>query len=300
MNFEKAKQFIYRNARPLDMARWKYLFEGGSKEDVLNALYAYQNADGGFAHALEADCWNPESSPIQTWAATRIIHEMKLEDSSQPVIQGILHYLTSGKDFDGHTWWNTIPSNDAHPHAPWWTYTPVQELPYNPSASLIGFILKFADEQSALYASASELLKEAYTYFETQYTGDSVSTLSCFVELYEYLKETNDKNYLDMEAFKTLLNSHIKQIITRDTSIWEHEYVCKPSQFIHSKQSDFYENNRDICTYEYEFIKRTQNDDGTWNITWSWDDYDVQWQISKNWWKSDWIINNMNFLKAFK
>ena len=44
MNYELARN-CYRNARPLDMARWKYMLENGSKEDVLNALIAYQNED---------------------------------------------------------------------------------------------------------------------------------------------------------------------------------------------------------------------------------------------------------------
>ena len=73
MVFRRAEQFIYRNARPLDLARWQYLFENGNRENVLRALSMYQNDDGGFGHALEADCWNPESSPMQTWAATEIL-----------------------------------------------------------------------------------------------------------------------------------------------------------------------------------------------------------------------------------
>lgn len=36
--FEKAKTFIYRNARPLDLARFQYHFENGSKENVLHVL----------------------------------------------------------------------------------------------------------------------------------------------------------------------------------------------------------------------------------------------------------------------
>lgn len=72
MNYTQAKNFILKNARPLDLARWKYLFAGGSQEDVLTALAAYQNDAGGFGHALEPDCWNPYSSLIQTWVATEI------------------------------------------------------------------------------------------------------------------------------------------------------------------------------------------------------------------------------------
>ena len=35
MLFEKARTYIYRTARPLCLALWKYHFENGSKEDVL-------------------------------------------------------------------------------------------------------------------------------------------------------------------------------------------------------------------------------------------------------------------------
>ena len=88
MNYELARNFVYRNARPLDMARWKYMFENGSKEDVLNALIAYQNEDGGFGHGLEPDYWNPDSSPIQTEVATEIIKEINLMDKNHPLYKG--------------------------------------------------------------------------------------------------------------------------------------------------------------------------------------------------------------------
>ena len=61
--FAKARLFIYRNARALDLARWRFHFEDADKSEVLAALSAYQNKDGGFGWALEADAWNPNSSP---------------------------------------------------------------------------------------------------------------------------------------------------------------------------------------------------------------------------------------------
>jgi hypothetical protein len=75
--YQNARAFIYRNARPLDFARWQYHFEGGGKDAVLTALSAYQNEDGGFGHALEPDSWNPNSVPLQTWTATEILREIK-------------------------------------------------------------------------------------------------------------------------------------------------------------------------------------------------------------------------------
>ena len=44
---EKAREFIYRNARPLELAQWQYHFENGSKENVYtqeyNDLQTFQN-----------------------------------------------------------------------------------------------------------------------------------------------------------------------------------------------------------------------------------------------------------------
>lgn len=297
MNFNAARNFVYRNARPLDIARWKYLFENGSKDEVITALLSYQNEDGGFAHALEPDCWNPNSAPIQTWIATELIEEIGLEDKNHPLIQGILRYLSSQVDFDGHSWYNTIATNDDYPHAEWWIYQPVQSLPYNPTASLIGFILKFANSGESLYDLSAKLAKEAYQYFRQVCPTDSMSTATCFVRLYEYLKEASIYDLIDMDEFNTLLHHQIKHMITNDTERWKTEYVCKPSQFITSKKSDFYFSNQEICDFECKFITDTQNEDGTWNINWAWTGYPREWHISENWWKSDWIIKNIRFYK---
>ena len=169
--YTAAKKFILKNSRPLDMARWNYLFEDGSKEDVIKVLKTYQNDDGGFANALEPDCWNINSTPLQTWVATQIIKEINLDDKNHPIIKGILDYLSSKDEFDGHRWHglNTVVTNDNYPHAPWWSYKQKQELTYNPTASLIGFILKYAEKDTAIYRSACELSKEAYNYIKKNF-----------------------------------------------------------------------------------------------------------------------------------
>ncbi|MGN0675876.1 MAG: hypothetical protein ACI4KG_08980, partial [Oscillospiraceae bacterium] len=120
--FENSRQFVYRNARPLDLARWQYHFENGSKESVLHALSFYQNGDGGFGHGLEPDFLNPNSTPMATWTATEILSEIQLNDKNHPIVAGILHYLESGADFDTehNQWMNTVPTNNDYPHAVWW------------------------------------------------------------------------------------------------------------------------------------------------------------------------------------
>ena len=300
MDVERAREFIYRNARPLDLARWQYLFDNGSREEVLKILATYQNEDGGFGHGLEPDCWNPNSSPIQTWVATEIIREVNLDEPDHPIIQGILRYLESTDDFDGHMWMNTVLSNDDYPHAPWWNYSPSQEPTYNPTACFIGFIIKYAKQESELYMMAMRLAKEAYAFLKANAPLESMHTVSCFVELFEYLQECSWDGDIDMNEFKEVLQKQIQHILTQDTSVWSTEYVCKPSLFINSQKSVFYRKNKDICDFECEFISKSQETDGTWNITWEWGDYPEQWYISKNWWKSDMIIKNVKFYKAMQ
>ena len=60
--FIRLRKLVYRNARPLDFTKWKYLFENGSCEDFLSVLSSYQNEDGGFGYNIECNNWNPNSS----------------------------------------------------------------------------------------------------------------------------------------------------------------------------------------------------------------------------------------------
>lgn len=46
--YARSKKFLLMNSRPLDIERWNYLFENGSKEDVINILKTYQNTDGSW------------------------------------------------------------------------------------------------------------------------------------------------------------------------------------------------------------------------------------------------------------
>lgn len=142
--------------------------------------------------------------------------------------------------------------------------------------------MKYAVPNEILHILAVKLVKEVYEYFQQVCPTNSMSTATCFVRLYEYLKETYECNLLNMEEFKTLLQLQIKDMIEYDTEKWKTDYVCKPSQFITSKKSNFYLMNQEICDFECAFITDTQNDDGTWNINWTWRDYPEEWHISKN------------------
>jgi len=297
---QKARTFLYRNARPLDIARWQYHFEGGSRAAVLTALSAYQNEDGGFGHALEPDAWNPNSSPVQTWAATEILREIGWTDRTHPLVSGILRYLASGQDFDGHVWACTIGSNNDYPHAPWWHSESESACnsDYNPTACLAGFILRFAEKDSDLYRLGCRAAKEAFAAFAARGLLDDMHTAACYIRLWEYGKEAGAAELLDAAAMEQKLRGQVKHGITQNTAEWANGYVCRPSQFFASRSSVFYADNKAIADYECTHIRETQLADGSWDIPWSWSAYDAEWAISKNWWKGSGVVLNLLYLKG--
>lgn len=304
--YEKARRFVYRNARPLELARWKYHFESGSRQDVIDVLSAYQNEDGGFGHGLEEDNMNPDSIPMQAWRAAVALREIKGLHKSEPIIVKLLDYLEHTSEFDGEKWSYVTDSNNDWPHAPWWTYPHAPWYQgtesemfcrrYNPTASLAGFILRYAEADSAFWNKALVIAGEAVESLFRIEDPQDMHVLACFVQLYEDIREAGLSDRFDTERLAALLQELVAGTITQDTSKWETDYICKPSQFFFDKESLFYERNRDAALYECEFIRKTQMPDGGYAVAWSWDAYPEAWAVSKNWWRAEITVNNMIYL----
>ena len=296
--FEKARQFIYRNARPLELARWEFLFENGSKDKVLHVLSFYQNDDGGFGHGIEADFLNPNSSPVGTWAAAEILNEIGLTDKTHPIVRGILRYLESGADFDERScqWLNTVPANNDHPHAVWWEYNDNSELKYNPTASLAAFILKFAESDSSLYNKACVIAKQAVEWFVKSVPFEEQHITACFVTLYNAV-DTYCQDLVDIKSFREKLCENVKHCICQDKEKWAAEYVTKPTDFMITPDSIFYADNKELA--ECDFIVNSQLYDGGFNVTWQWwTDY-KEYYVSANRWQSVFVLKNMCYLNAY-
>ncbi len=300
LDVNKIRNWMYRNARPLDLAKWQYHFEGGSQSAVLNMLKIYQNDDGGFAHALEPDCWNPISSPLQTWTATEILYEISCDSSE--VIDGILRYLDSGLSFENNRWLNTIASNNDYPRAPWWQHREDEDynLEFNPSAALAGFCLKYADSDTPLFEKAKVIVIEAVEFILASDKLVEMHELACFTRLYDYLVESKLDDIVDNDAFKNKLIDQVDESLERDSSKWPNNYVCKPSQLFMTKDSIGYKGNEAVVDIELKFINETRNSDGIWDIPWAWTDYDKEFAISEIWWQSYVCIKNMLVLRNFE
>jgi len=298
--FQRARQFIYRNARSIDLLRWQYHFEGGSEEAVIAALAAYQNEDGGFGYGLEADCWNPASSPIQTWAATEILREIHFDDASHPLIRGILQYLASGLCFDDQhqQWMNTVPDNNKHPHAIWWTYQEGKgQFRYNPTACLAGFFLKYGSKDDPFYECALRIASEAYRFWKSSMPYTEQHITSCFIRLYEYCMGAGIE-IAQMDEFRKTLITQVHTELEQAKDKWKTDYVCMPSSFIEGRDSMFFGDHVELIDRECRFIEETQLDDGSFSVPWKWWTEYSEFEIARNWWKADLCIRKMRFLRA--
>ncbi len=289
--YKRARGFIYRNSRPLTLALWQYHFEGGTKAEVIRILSYYQNIDGGFAYGLEADSFNPNSSPIQTWCALGILQSLGDIDVQSPMVNSVLYYLENSPSFDGDFWIPVVPSNNCYPHAPWWHYNENYAPNYNPTASLAGFYVAYGDKDSKFYSKALKIAKTAIKHFLALENVEN-HLLNCIIELYNYVK-----GIIELPAnFESQLNYHITKNIEHDVSLWGN-YVAKPSMYL--KNNQFYKGNEDIVKKECDYIIASQLESGAWNTTWYWDNYPEYFEISKLYWQGEITLINILFLKNF-
>ena len=298
-DFQEIKLWMYRNARPIDLARWQYHFENGSKEAVLLALSAYQNSDYGFGRALEADNWNPNSSPYTTGIAITILDEIETSDALRPLINEILNYLENCVYYSETGWTFTIPSNSDFPHAPWWTYSEQnnEDNGFHATAGLVGFILRFADHASELYEKALILGDKMMDKIRSSESLE-MHEIGNYCTFLRDVKQAKLIDRYDCYLLSERLKKMVDDAIERDTTKWP-KYSMRPSMYISSPTSAFYKGNEEVVEKELEFILESRNDEGVWDIQWKWEDYLNEFAVAENWWKAHWVIHNLLLLRVF-
>lgn len=302
-DYQEIRLWVYRNARQIELALWQYYFEKGSKEAVLSALSFYQNEDGGFGNALEADNWNPNSSLYTTLSAINILKDIKFSDIQHPIFKGIFKFLESNTYCSENGWYFNIPSNNDYAHAPWWTYdmeaNAIESI--GVTAEIAGFVLKYANKNSELYKKAMNYSDILINKLNTsEHYGDM--GIGGYCALLESIEQVNLTDHFNLSLLKEKLTKLVHDSIERDTSKWVN-YTVRPSEYISSPESSFYKGNEDIVSTELDYIIEARPKNGVWGITWSWfennDKYPKEFAISENWWKANRAIHKINLLRSF-
>lgn len=300
---QKARTFVYRNARPLELARWQFLFEGGSADAVLRALAVYQNEDGGFGNALEADSWNPDSAPYQAVVAIEVLTEIGCFDPAEPVVARLLDYLASGKDFTGEYWYGAIPSNNEHPHAPWWAwhddpagYDDAElDLSFGTPA-LAAYFLAVASPDHPFCATAQAVAsRSTEAFLAGQVTEENALTIAA--QALHVAKAGGVSDFFGGEAaWRKLAELAAAAVTPEALAPSAAEYAVRPSWFVPERDEILYPALAELLARESHLITATQEDDGSWPIPWTWEGYESQWPVARNWWKGYHAINNVRCL----
>lgn len=154
----------------------------------------------------------------------------------------------------------------------------------HPTACLAGFIIRFADKDSELHRLGCRIAKKVFERYVDGAFLDDMHTVSCYIRLLEYCEEASAKEVLDRSRHKAKLCEQVRHSITQTVSKWENGLYLQAVTVFNSCDSVFYAENKDIAEYECEYMMKSQLDDGSRNIPWSWSDYPAEWGISKNWW----------------
>lgn len=297
-DFQEVQSWIYRNARPLELALWQFHFENGSKETVLSALAIYQNNDGGFGKILEPDNWNPESTPYNTNFAVSILRQTGMDDINNPIYQGLLSYLKNTQYQGQFGWFFSVPKNNSFPHAIWWQYNEEENNKHQNigiTASLSGFILRYVSADSALYNTALKYAEMLIGRLKSENSYGDMGLMG-YCSLYQDLREAGLHNKFDLcfleSKTRTLIQEHF------------HEYVWSNHQDMATvlpTPSLYYYKGKEQCVSDaLDSLIEMRPQNGVWDIPWEWYDngiYVKEFAISENWWKSYKAIEKMLFIK---
>lgn len=294
MDKNAAIKFVLENARPLELAIYKYYFENESSQAVVDELSKFQNIDGGFGHALEPDFFNPNSSPIATNDAIITLSRVNALDRDSDIVKNIVKYLESHDSFDKYKkrWLFAIDSNKDYPHAIWWEKKGDGISKFNPSISLAAFMVCYG-KRTSLY---EEIIKEGFEYLKNggDISGDDVN---CYLLAYELLTANSINDIVDLNTFKDLLCKAIENCICKDITKYGVEYVPMPSTIFTGKYMEFITPEiKSLIAAEKAILGKLQMEDGGFDITWKWHtQYPDEYEQARTWWRPRITIEKLLF-----
>jgi hypothetical protein len=292
------RTYLFRHGRYLDCARWNYHFEDGSDFDVLRALKAYQNSDGGFGHGLEPDNQNPNSTPLSSWAAVRILREIGFPDLAYSMINKLLFYLEHSPSLVDGKWRPTVDTNNDFPHAPWWTHDETKPASFYPTVELASFIIRCAKPDGVLYVLAESIVQAVVA--KTLHDDDvDFHGLSNLVYMVSDLKEAGRSDLLTSEFEERLFVRVSHEIDSVELPYQAERYGSAPKYFVMSKSSPFYAEYEARCRAYADFLEASVDYAGFWEPSRTWGKNPLPDEVRRQW-RSALIVENMLYLQGIK
>lgn len=241
---ERARNFIWHNARTLEQRWFEHAFDGGSAAAVVQAVLAYRNDDGGYGYALEPDHRGPTSQPLHALRALQMFAEVNAPDQAESILKWLGDTCPDGSVPFG------MSTSKDHPKAPWVA----------------------ADDQGGLLLTsqiAAELHRLGITHpwldRATDYCWQEIDKLS-ETHPYElrgavmFLDEVPDRARAELVAEKLRNLVPNTQGYEEDEGMAMHDYAPKPGSLARSWFDD------DAFGKGLDELQHAQQEDGGWNF----------------------------------
>lgn len=256
MNFNQAENFVWRHGRLLERRVFEYIFQGGSKNNVLTSLKAYQNDDGGFGNAIEPDLRAPDSHPLYMEFALRVLYDCKIRD--EELSQRACEYISKNADLQ-----KGIPaifsSSANYPRAEHWNNLSSTEPSFSRLTGLVGLLSWQGIEDSWLDKATEICLHD----ISSRIYDDAHTILTSFL-LLESLPQTEYIQGLYKKLSKELITSRFMRLDATST-----DYGLSPLEFAQSSDSYCRGIFSDETILDHlKVLESLQDDDGGWQIEW--------------------------------
>lgn len=290
---------MFNKARDIDVAIYNVLFNPDMPKMYLAvALSGYQNKDGGFAHALEIDNYNKDSSVYQTYEALRIVYECGFDSiSDDPTLDGIMK-KTFNYLYNRCSDWNPlVKSNDEAVCASWFKYTEdnIKRFGDAPTPAIVAYTLYLAGIKSPYYKMAMkkcEILLDNFFKKEDFNMDEYIS----YKELYNVLlKKELFKDLLD--KYKDKLMSIGKKLVEKNPNNFSNPNANLPlmifDDYIGEEEFD------DLINQNLDFIITSRAHHGLWEGGCKWMNEYPEAASAEIKWMGPVTIRNLIWLKKF-
>jgi hypothetical protein len=253
-SFAQAETFLWRNARLLDRLRFAHHFRDGSRDAVVTALTAYQNADGGFGNALEPDLRCPESQPVPVEMALHLLSEVRAANES--LAAAACDWLQTVSRPDGGVPF-VLPAVDRYPHAPWWEASPESNV--NPTAGIAGWLHE--------HAVSHPWLQPATDFCWGALEGGAELGGDTLISCIGFLAHVPDRDRARPILTRIVEGLRAGRLAELDPSATG--YVKKPLDFAPTPDSPVAAAfPSDLLARHLDALEAAQQEDGGWPLTW--------------------------------
>ncbi|MEX2204635.1 MAG: hypothetical protein WEF50_00230 [Myxococcota bacterium] len=287
-SFRRARDFLLTQARPLERALFAHEFEAGPRGAVLEALAPFQNADGGYGHALEPDVRLPASSAIATLTGLDVLREIAAGSEELPVRRA-LAWVVQEYDAALPGWRSVPPAVDDFAHARHWSWdrhAPGAAWPHLlvPGARLLSHLQHWrALAPPELVADAGVALRAHVETLTPPVFGDGLHYAS-----------TVDEPRLRTKLCRLALES-----VNTNPAEWG-GYVNKPLKLAPLPESPFADVLAGPVSTNLDYEIEQQPSDGGWEPNWSWQGaYEAEWQVARREWRGELTLKTLRSLRAY-